>query len=386
AAPLGCAGIVDGGAAGPMGDGTFGPDDPDVVPDDRPPTPPGIDPVELPEARAWRLTPTQYVNSFTHAFGASSLTADVFPPDGEREGFKNSSDQLVVSEEVARLYHDNAVAMAAALAPKLKDEFGCFSSTAADDACVTTIVSEYATKAFRRPATPDEVTRLVAVFRAVEADFDTLEAAKALLETIAQSPSFLYRSELGDDREGEDTRLTGHEIASQLAYLLTDAPPDEELLAAAAADELHNKAVVREHAERLLATPAAREKFGTFIAEYVQIASLASGSLDKNGEYSLSPDLQKDLLRETMEFARTVVFDEDDSLANLFSAPFSMMNAAVAEHYGVDESLGSDFERVELTDGIRGGLMTQPSVMAAWGKASDTDPLHRGLFVYNRIL
>ena len=64
------------------------------------------------------------------------------------------------------------------------------------------ILSRFATKAYRRPATADEVDRLVRLAEAVQAKGEKFETGIQLaIEAVLVSPKFLFRVEL-DDRPG----------------------------------------------------------------------------------------------------------------------------------------------------------------------------------------
>jgi Protein of unknown function (DUF1592) len=53
------------------------------------------------------------------------------------------------------------------------------------------------------------------------------------LEALLAAPSFMYRRELGAPHTRGGLTLTPHELASALPFMLTDAPPDDALRAAA---------------------------------------------------------------------------------------------------------------------------------------------------------
>ena len=81
-------------------------------------------------------------------------------------------------------------------------------------------------------------------------------AREAAVNAIFESPSFLYRTEFGAN--AQEGPLTPYELASQLSYFVTDGPPDEQLLAAAAGNMLSTPEQIGPHVDRMLSTPAAR--------------------------------------------------------------------------------------------------------------------------------
>ncbi len=62
-----------------------------------------------------------------------------------------------------------------------------------------------------------------------------------MIETLLQSPHFVYRIELSAD----GARLSGYELAAKLSFLLRNTTPDETLLGAAEAGELDSEARAR---------------------------------------------------------------------------------------------------------------------------------------------
>ena len=77
--------------------------------------------------------------------------------------------------------------------------------------------------------------------------------AQTVITAMLQSPSFLYRTELGTG-SGNNFTLTPYEVANNLSYLLTGTMPDDTLMAAAAqvaAGTLTTAAMLDQQATRL---------------------------------------------------------------------------------------------------------------------------------------
>ena len=104
-----------------------------------------------------------------------------------------------------------------------------------DKACVQEYLLSFAERAFRHPPSTDEQTAITGqLWTEMSAAGATLaEALGYGVYAILSSPSFLYRTELGADA-ASDGPLTPHELATAISLFLTDGPPDDELLAAAA--------------------------------------------------------------------------------------------------------------------------------------------------------
>ncbi len=64
-----------------------------------------------------------------------------------------------------------------------------------------------------------------------------------------------------------------------------------------------------------------------------------------------------------------------------------MVNERLAEHYGIDGADGVAIRRVELPVGhVRGGLLTQASVLKITANGTTTSPVLRGAWITERIL
>src|SRR5262249_8994492 len=102
------------------------------------------------------------------------------------------------------------------------------------------ILEQFASKAYRRPATKPEVDRLVKLVEAAETRGEKWEAGLQLaLQAVLVSPKFLFRIEL-DDRPNTPQAhpIDEYQLASRLSYFLWSSMPDDELLALAAKKQL----------------------------------------------------------------------------------------------------------------------------------------------------
>jgi hypothetical protein len=76
-------------------------------------------------------------------------------------------------------------------------------------------------------------------------------------------------------------------------------------------------------------------------------------------------------------------------LPELFTAPYSFLNADLATFYGVSlppGSAGAQFVKTDIAGGHRGGVLTHGSVLATQAKPTVASPIHRGKLVRERFL
>ena len=89
---------------------------------------------------------------------------------------------------------------------------------------------------------------------------------------------------------------------------------------------------------------------------------------------------------ETQAFFAEVLRKDESALAFLDS-DFAMLNQPLAKHYGLTGPRGISFERVALKpDDLRGGLLTQASVLLSNSTGEDSHAIKRGVWIRERLL
>ena len=89
----------------------------------------------------------------------------------------------------------------------------------------------------------------------MRAPFSSRTTLRAVLIRLLLTPDFLYHVALGDTATG---KLTDHEMASRLSYLLWETMPDDALATAADRAELHTPEQVEAQLTRLAGDPRAQ--------------------------------------------------------------------------------------------------------------------------------
>ena len=333
----------------------------------------------LAPSRVWRLNAQQWKNSVEGALGVTGVDVARFPKDqiDPRTGFNNDAGDNRVTLSHATLFFDISGEVADKAAPGVLSAFACLGTAPLDGGCAEQVVSDYGKKLFRRPLTSGEVTAY-ATFLTGEAKLDPPSGAVAsLLRTMLMSPSFLYRTELGNSKPGT-VELTGHEIASLLSYSIADAPPDAMLLQAAESGQLNNPMARESHARRLMGTPAARAKLADFWRQYLGRSEIPVSE-------GIDAALATAIIKETEQFFDRVVWDKPGALSELLGASYTYADPPVATLYGAGKA-GSD-GRIELNPAQRRGLLTQASFLVGTATPSQAGTvIHRGLVVRERLL
>lgn len=242
------------------------------------------------------------------------------------------------------------------------------------------ILKNFASRAFRREATDEEVRPLLELFEAKLAQRYTFEQAiRVGLKAVLVSPSFLFLREAPG-------RLDDDALASRLSYFLWSTMPDEELLALARERRLSEPAVLREQAERLLTSPKSAAFTQNFAGQWLGLRDIDFTEPDRRLYPEFDDMLKEAIVQETYRFFDEVL-KNDLSLTSFVSSDFTMLNERLAKHYGIPGVEGHAIRKVALPKGShRGGAMTMASVLKTTANGTTTSPVVRGAWVLDRLL
>ncbi|MDF2693217.1 MAG: hypothetical protein K0S65_1600, partial [Labilithrix sp.] len=254
-----------------------------------------------------------------------------------------------------------------------------------EKACFDAFVADFVGRAFRRPVTKDEKDGLFGVFQAGRDGADYAAGIHLVAEAVFQSTGFLYRTELGADGRAGVRTLEGHELASELSFLVTGGPPYDELTRAASEGKLTEPDERARHARRLLATDQGRRRLEDFVLQWIGLSELEAVQKDNLVFPDYSADWRASMRAETHAFVEHVFRDGDGKVATLIGADYTFVDDRMAEFYGLPDRPGATPARVKLPPERR-GLLTQASVLATYAHFGDTSPVHRGKMVYTTLL
>jgi hypothetical protein len=330
-----------------------------------------------------RLSNAEYAATIKTLFGDETDYAGDFPEDTVVNGFTNNTDVQDVASALVEQYVVVSEAISAKAVEDVDALLGCPLSDG--ETCLTDFIARFGKRAWRRPLTEAEAAGLLAL---AQSETDATTGVRLLLQGLLNSPSFLYRAEVGVPVPDQSySALTSWELASRLSYFLTGTMPDDGLFAAAEADSLTTEAGVEAEARRLLATPAARENVATFFSGWLNLHAVDRLQRDPEQFLSWNSQLPPLFYEETRAFATNVVFDGTGDLDTLLTASFTYGNPELAEYYGGEAGpVENGVARIELPAAQRAGLLTHASFLATHSKEIQTDPVSRGKFVRERML
>jgi len=260
------------------------------------------------------------------------------------------------------------------------------------------ILNRFADRAYRRPATREEVDRLMQIVATREAVGRTpREACNDALKAVLCSPSFLYLAEPGSKslfRRGKAAEfLNAHDLASRLSYFLWSTMPDEELRQTANDNSLLNPKVLQEQLDRMLKDKRSDEFIAAFLDAWLNLRYLGEMPPDRSafGEY-YSQSLEEAMKSESQLFTRHLI-ESDGPITDYLDADYSFLNKPLAEHYDLKDAVaqfaageGHIFQRVSLPEkSHRGGLLGMASVLTVTANGIETSPVTRGVWLLENV-
>jgi hypothetical protein len=198
---------------------------------------------------------------------------------------------------------------------------------------------------------------------------------------VLASPGFIFL----DEQPG---LLDNHALATRLALFLWNSPPDDALRAVADRGLLTRPEVLREQTDRLLDDPKSDRFIEAFTDYWLDLRKFddTSPSAMLYNDYELDDPLKRAALEETRDFVAELL-RRDLPARNIVQSDFTFLNERLARHYGIPGVTGAAVRRVKLpAGGVRGGLMTQASILKVTANGTTTSPVIRGHWITERIL
>ena len=248
-----------------------------------------------------------------------------------------------------------------------------------DDA--RTVLDRILPLAFRRETSvTDRAPYLKLVESALQAGRSFESALRLGLKGVLCSPDFLFL-----DEPGEGT-VSQFALATRLAYFLWSSLPDDELSKLARQGRLADPDVLRQQVDRLLADPKSLAFVKSFTGQWLDLRDIDFTEPDMNLYPGYDELLRISMVEETELFFQELLAG-DLSLLNFVASDFTFLNERLARHYGIEGVKGQAFRRVQLPpDSVRGGLMTQASILKVTANGTNTSPVLRGAWIMENIL
>ena len=337
-----------------------------------------------------RLTRHEFNRTIHDLLGVDGDPAEAFPADssGGSGGFDNNADGLFVSPMLLERLLDAALAVVErAKGERLLEVKPDKDTPQARRKAVELSLTAFLPHAWRRPVSASEVQALARIYdRCIKRNNVTHEDALHLAYAAAlTSPNFLFRVE--ESHAAKDPwPLSDFALASRLSYFLWSSMPDEELMASAKAGKLTQPAELAGQAARMLKDPRARFFVAQFTGQWLGTAELSQGHGPDPKLFPAYDDaLRAAMVEEPVAFMSALIAD-NRSLLDLIDCDYVYVNATLARHYELSAPSGDGFQRVQLADGRRGGVVAMAGVLATTSRPSRTSPVIRGKWILQDLL
>jgi cytochrome c553 len=270
--------------------------------------------------------------------------------------------------------------------PVVKKVLLCDPSTGPE--CVERILTAFAHRAYRRPATKNEVADLVAISnKAKLSGYTPKQSLQFAIADALVTPQFLFRIER-DPAPGTTARISDLELASRLSYFLWSSTPDDELLRLAESGQLHQTVVLDGQVRRMIADPRSSALAENFAGQWLQTRSLDAMKPDPAKFPEWNATLKDEMRTETRLFFEAIL-RENRPIADFIDGKYTFLNENLANYYGIRGVAGSEFRRVDLSDADsrrRSGVFTQASVLTVSSYPTRTSVVLRGKYLLETLL
>ena len=318
--------------------------------------------------------------------------------------FARGEDRSVASQEsmekFARLYVDavktrgveeNAVAEIAHYFVDLSKRILIHQQTLLDAQPIhLQALLEFAAKAWRRPLTQEESSRLLEFYRELceQGGIGHEAAIRDVVVSVLVSPFFCYRVDLAESSDNSDPRLTNFALANRLSYFLWSSMPDEELSTLAQAGNLQRTEVLLGQVRRMLKHDRARALAIEFAGNWLGFRQFRNHvGVDRSKFTQFTDELRESMFQEPVYFISDWI-RRDGSVRELLEASHTYVDKNLAEHYQIPYTVDTDgWLRIDnAQDYGRGGLLGMSVFLTKHSPGLRTSPVKRGYWIVKQVL
>ncbi len=341
-----------------------------------------------------RLNRTEYSASVRALLDVHFDAGEALPSEGSGgEGFDNAAETLFISPIHAEKYLEAA---RSAVKYAFADTRSSKRFLVAEPNEKTTpqqaakqILEKFLPRAFRRPATAEEMNEYISLFEQALADEGAFSPAMQLtLSAVLISPKFLFIIETPSN-SSEPTPLGDYELATRLSYFLWGAPPDETLMQLASDGRLQQEEILKEQVVRMLKDPHSRKvrNFAqNFVEQWLGTRALGREFKPDKSIRGYDSELEGGMKYEPVFFFHEIL-TENRPLLDLIDADYTYINRRLSRHYKVKGEFREQPKRVEIKeDPHRGGLVSMAAVLAVSSHPHRTSPVLRGKWILETLL
>jgi hypothetical protein len=248
------------------------------------------------------------------------------------------------------------------------------------------VISRFLERAWRKPIDPEIAEKWFQHFQSIKRlENSSIYALRETLATSLASTNFLYLSE-PELNENKISLLSSHELATRLSYFIWSSMPDSELQALSDQNRLSDPKVLTNQIERMLKDVKSNRFAEEFSKQWLDLGGVVRVAVNPRYHQNFDNRLKPYMQAESLEFFKEI-FRKDESMLQIIDADFSMLNARLAKHYGLEGPKSQRFERTSLKGTDRaGGVLGHASIHLSGSDGAESHPIRRAVWVRERLL
>ncbi len=276
------------------------------------------------------------------------------------------------TSDLSELLVSGMFKVADSISQTLAQNFGqlnlsCDANTSNGRACASAFLAKHGSRAVGRKMASQEIEEMLTDLFDSENDFD--KGMKQVLSALLLKADFLYISEQGVEVGDGSIALSSLDKAKKLAALLWNSIPDDNLINAAANNELDSESGFKQQVDRMLADEKFARGLTQFHKNWIHLH-------DYSGSVGSGMTEQSMLVQ--------AAFANNESLPDLFLTTRGFVNGELAEIYGVPKAQAANvFEEVYLPS--RPGILTRVPILVGTSEGL-TSPTRRGEIISSQVL
>jgi len=348
------------------------------------------------EAGMRLLTEPQYRQIIADVFGQQITIGGTFDP------LVRTSGLLTVGASAARVTPaglEQLDRMARSIAAQVTSEenrdflLPCApaDASAPDDQCAAQFFGTTGRLLLRRSLAEDEVASLVQLAKVATLELGSFhDGLASALAGLLVSPEFLFvieQTESDPKRDGA-LRLDGYSKASRLSFFLWGSAPDDELLRAAEAGELHKSSGLAKQVDRMLESPRLEQGLRLFFDDMLAFETI--GRLEKDAIIypAFSTAVALEAREQTLRTLMHMLLDEEADYRDIFTTRKTFISSALGRIYRIPVSRpDGGWMEYEFPEGDpRLGIATHVSFTALHSHAGRSSPTLRGKAIREILL
>lgn len=253
------------------------------------------------------------------------------------------------------------------------------SLTVGTELCFNQFLDGTAKRIFRRPLLSEERQIYLNLYLETSKVSGPLFALKTVLNTLLESPQFLYHlTNQGQLISGTTYSLTPYELASRLSYSVWGSMPDAALMSAADDGSLMTETGFNSQVERLFASSRARAWISRFFNHWIDLDRFPNPNYSTAfiGNDMYQGTWTRLAKKETISFIDHILWTKSGTYYDLMNSNEAVVSslAGLEKVYGIPSVAGSTDTLVQLPN--HRGLINRIGFLA--GGNDQTNPILRG--------